>query len=255
MATVNLPNTSKSTSDDNLFSDVYANDSALQDEINGSLDDDNYSAGGMSLSKLTAAAQAVLGVDGTAVRRGVLITAGEETTTSATFTTLSTPDQIASVVLPSNGLIFVAFSALWKASATPTNSEAAIFIGSNQLTVRRVGVTAPVTQGAVIEDSSTAAKYAEISSCPQGLVSHYTDGTVTGAITTGQALAIATSEGSSTGASMKLGGTHLNVEPGGGPCAVQAAAGTYTISVQFKHTASATLSVKERKLWVWTMGF
>lgn len=33
-----------------------------------------------------------------------------------------------------------------------------------------------------------------------------------------------------------------------------AAAGTYDVSVQFK-SSSGTVTAKERKLWVWTMGF
>ena len=35
---------------------------------------------------------------------------------------------------------------------------------------------------------------------------------------------------------------------------VFAAAGTYDISVQFK-ASSGSVTVKNRKLWVWTMGF
>jgi hypothetical protein len=40
----------------------------------------------------------------------------------------------------------------------------------------------------------------------------------------------------------------------GGPCYFFAAAGTYTISIQVK-ASSASVTIKNRKLWVWTIGF
>jgi hypothetical protein len=40
----------------------------------------------------------------------------------------------------------------------------------------------------------------------------------------------------------------------GGPCYIFAAAGTYTVSVQFK-SSSGSVTAKNRKLWAWTLGF
>jgi hypothetical protein len=40
----------------------------------------------------------------------------------------------------------------------------------------------------------------------------------------------------------------------GGVCHVFAAAGTYSVNVQFRST-SGTITAKERKLWVYTLGY
>jgi hypothetical protein len=55
MAIVNLPNTSKGTSDANNFADVYTNDLAIATQVNGNLDNTNVAAGaGISHSKLAS---------------------------------------------------------------------------------------------------------------------------------------------------------------------------------------------------------
>ena len=53
MAEVNLPITSRSSSDDNDFADVYSNDAAIIAQVNGNLDNTNISASaGIAHSKL-----------------------------------------------------------------------------------------------------------------------------------------------------------------------------------------------------------
>src|SRR4051812_48257416 len=76
---------------------------------------------------------AKLGLDGTGVvRRGKSIIATEESRSNTSYGTLTTPDQVSNVVVPVNGLLFVAFTALWKESVLKAG-RAAIFIGANQL--------------------------------------------------------------------------------------------------------------------------
>lgn len=172
---------------------------------------------------------AQLGItSGGSVRRGVSSIATEETTTSTTFTTLTTPDQVASVVLPSNGLIFVAYQALAKNSNVA--GEAAIFLGANQLKVQAGGGHA--SQKATI--SNTA--HRSLASCASGLKYSTESGGHVSDVTTGQIIGA-----SATSADC-------------GACVLFAAAGTYTVSVKFL-AAAGTTTVKERTLWVWTMGF
>lgn len=68
MGTVTLPNTSKTTTDANLFANVKDNDQAIIDQINGNIDNTNVkSSAGISYSKLATlnTGQLVLGNAGT----------------------------------------------------------------------------------------------------------------------------------------------------------------------------------------------
>jgi hypothetical protein len=176
---------------------------------------------------------AALGVnDSEGVRRGKSIIATEESRTNTSYGTLTTPDQVSSVVLPTDGLIAVAFTGMFKSSANAAGS-AAIFIGATQLSYDNGGV-APGVQATPTTGTNV---YRHLASTPIGLEMSSAGLTWTGDVTTGQAISASTSVGTP-----------------GGPCYVFAAAGTYTVSVQFKAT-SGSVTAKERKLWVWTIGF
>src|SRR5689334_701297 len=76
--------------------------------------------------------------DGTAWRsgwnppsRGATNIATSQSTSSTTYTTLGTPDQVQNIVMPTNGLIRVRYQATWQESVAGA-ARAAIFIGSNQ---------------------------------------------------------------------------------------------------------------------------
>lgn len=200
-----------------------------------------------------------LGVNGAStVRRGKSIIATEESTTSTSYTYLTTPDRVQNVVLPTDGLIFVAFEANWRSSVAAAG-EAAIFVGANQINVQHdesptgspVGTQSALTVGGVGDDQSLV-------SCPIGVVgvgrSSYSRGAN---VATGQVIGAALRDDSSRIAyrAGSSGGRQV-VGPGfvGGPCAIFAAAGTYDIGIKFK-ASSGTVYAKERKLWVWTMGF
>jgi hypothetical protein len=190
--------------------------------------------------------------DSEGVRRGKSIIPAEEITSSAAYIKLATNDQV-QVVLPTDGLIVVGFHAAWKVSSG-AGARAAIFIGGDQLKTVRAGNAAPLTQAAAVDPSSPQ-NYAALVASPPGLVSIDSGGAdYSGPVTTGQTLAGVGAQGL-TQAAMELGGNVIQVEPNmGGLCPIFAAAGTHTVSVQFK-TSAGTISVKDRKLWVWTVGF
>lgn len=152
------------------------------------------------------------------------IIATEQTRESASFGTLTTPDEVKEVVLPSNGLIVIGYTAFFGSSVSGAG-RAALFIGANQL--KRAASPEPVVQ----EVSTETTVQRTVNTASIGLVRGEGQGAY---VTTGQTLS--------------PGG-----ETQGGVCHVFAAAGTYSISVQFKAT-SGKITVSQRKLWVGVLG-
>jgi hypothetical protein len=178
--------------------------------------------------------------------------AAQQTTTSTTYTTLSTPDQV-SVYLPANGYINVSFQAMWQESIS-TAGRAALFIDGNQLVVQGYNGTTrgPLTQAAAT-GGDTSTGYVPLWSGPTGLFST-TEVSGWGAdVTTGQAVGFGGND-VDTVYYQELGGvTYNGLQTGPAPsgaCQIFAAAGTHTISVRYK-TSSGTLGAKNRKLGVW----
>lgn len=162
------------------------------------------------------------GHPGAEVHRGKSIIATEESTTSPTYTTLTTADQVDDVVVPEDSLLFIGYRALWKASVSNA-ARAAIFLGANQLkTVTSTG--APTVDDA---GANVGTDFEWLLTGTAGLTS---EGAPTDAssVVTGMAIPIITT---------------VEIEPG-----------TYDISVQYK-VSSGSVTAKERKLWVWTIGF
>lgn len=152
------------------------------------------------------------------------VIATEETRESVSFGTLTTPDEVKSVVLPTNGLLAIGYAAIFKSSVSNAG-RAAIFIGANQLKNTATGVP-------LVEEIATATtELSTVATTPAGL-SKSAGSASTAFVTTGQILGPGTS---------------------GGLTYVFAAAGTYNISVQFKAT-SGSVTAKERKLWVGVLG-
>lgn len=152
------------------------------------------------------------------------VIATEESRTNTSFGTLTTADEIKSVVLAENGLILISYTAIIKSSVSGAGGVA-IFIGSNQLKSPGI-VAAPEVQ----EASTTGTSSTMFISRGGGLVNLEAG---TSYVTTGMTLGAA---GTSSGL-----------------CPVFAAAGTYDISVKYKAT-SGSVTAKERKLWVETRG-
>lgn len=178
------------------------------------------------------------GHGGAAVRRGKCIIPTEESRSNTSFGTLTTPDIVEDIVLPTDGLIAICYMAMWKESVLNA-ADATIYIGANELQLAhdRFSTTSGISTGV---HSSAANIYKPLSTTERGLPSsgEPAEGTAYGGhVTTGQI----------------VGFTDGDVVFGG-PVYVFAAAGTYDVSVQFKAT-SGSVTAKERKLWVWTIAF
>jgi hypothetical protein len=211
-------------------------------DMNG-VQDQYLRATGILQDDLDAATVAdILGISQTAssaggakVRRGKSIIPTQEDRTNPAYGTMTTADRVQSLVLPTNGLIVVAFQAIWADLGGAGSPSAAIFVGANQLKVITPG-GAPAVQEATI---TTGNDEHALNTSPRGLVTRGIGAAgSTTVVTTGTVAA----GGSAGGAG------------DGGLTLIEAAAGTYDISVQFKHPDS-TVRVRERKLWVWTIGF
>jgi len=205
----------------------------LEDLLNNiKLDDANVH--NLSTAALSSSLVSQLGAGATA--RGKSIVAAEESRTNTAYGIMPTPDRVSGIVLPTDGLIAVAYQAMWK---NGFDAHAAIFLGVNQLMVTDVGSRAPNSSAPVIQEASFTLVdnvYKSLASSARGLVA--TD----------------TSEATAYGGDVATGQIVAgDVAQTGGPCFIFANAGTYDVSVQFK--SSGTVTVKSRKLWVWTVGF
>ncbi len=162
------------------------------------------------------------------------VIATEQERTNVAFGTLTTADEIASVVLPENGLIVIGYRALVSVSVKEAG-KVAIFLNENQ-------IKAPITVGAPSgQESGPGAAgsgvFRLISTAASGLICPFggTEATSDSLVTTGQIL------GAGAAAS------------GGGLVTLFAAAGTYNVSVRFK-ASSGKITAKERALWVAVLG-
>jgi hypothetical protein len=182
---------------------------------------------------------------------GTSIVSATQATSSSSYTLLGTPDEVTGIYLPTGGLISVWYQATWAESVAGA-ARAAIFVGTNQLKVASQADEAAVTQAAAT-NASVASVNNPLWSSASGLVSSTYSTGYSGDATTGQVV------GSGVGnqAMETNGSVHPGVGNGawsGGPCSIFAAAGTYTISVQYK-TSSGSVSASNRKLWVQVLPF
>lgn len=203
---------------------------ALLNEFNGNIDSANLKDASIAAGDLQAALLDVLGVTGGAVtRRGKSIIATSEARTNVAYGLMPTPDQVSGIVLPTDGLIVVSFRAIWQ-NSVPGAAKAALFLGANQLVVQN-NAGAPSVAGAEAVGPSTGADDDWLYSSPTGL--------------------LPAGAGGSAGAATDVA---TGMVVGNGAVLIEAAAGTYDVSVQFK-ASSGSVTAKKRKLWVWTVGF
>lgn len=234
--TVTLPYTLTAGQPENV-NQLMSNLTTLKDAIN------TMQAAGVTADMLAAVVAAYVGVSQTGtVRRGKSVIATEEARTNVAYGKLTTPDQVSSVVLPTDGLICVAYHAMFKNSVT-TAGRAAIFLGANQVKTADNGTAAPVVAeenggNSAVDTYRPLYSGAGGGSGGTGLSLASSATAYTGDVTTGQL----------------LGEVGAASAPTPGPVYIFAAAGTYDVSIQFRST-SGSVTVKERKLWVWTMGF
>lgn len=155
---------------------------------------------------------------------------GEESRENAAFGKMPTPDEITGVVVPNGGLIAIGYTALWK-DVSAANPRAAIFIGANQLK-NPISTGVPVVQEA--RGSGIGGTFSVLGTTGAGLDTGEANGATF--VTTGQTLTQAS-----------------NSNPG--ICYAWVEAGTYAISVQYRSSPSGAAVAKERKLWVYTLGY
>jgi hypothetical protein len=151
---------------------------------------------------------------------------GEEERTNAAYGKLATPDQV-ELYVPENALILFGFQGLVKQSVASAG-RVAIFLGSNQVSVREgSGI---VLQSVGIGGGTTG--FAPISTGTPGLVVGSEAASPPSDVTTGQIVSAQVTAEKSGLTGIFWGG----------------AAGTLTISVQYKST-SGSVTAKGRRLW------
>jgi hypothetical protein len=155
-----------------------------------------------------------------------------ESRTNVAYGALATPDRVRNLVLPADGLIYVAYEATWQESVNAA-ARIALFLSANQLK-RDEGNAGPIAHETGLS-TGFAAIDTNVSTYSGGLTASSSRGSTayTGDVATGQIIFAGTA---------------------GGFLAVFAAAGVYDVSVQSKST-SGSVTAKNRKLWVWTHAF
>jgi hypothetical protein len=191
-------------------------------------------------------------------RRGKSIIATTESRTNTSYGLMTTPDRVSGIVLPTDGFIVVMYQATWQESVKNA-ARVSLFLGASQVKAQ-ASFSGPSGQGpAVVEAAinlpSTLNIDVPLFSTPVGLMSMDPGaaGGIAADVATGQVVGgiapdAAVTYSSGTPAVISAG------TAGGGPTYIFATAGTYDISVQFK-ASSGSVTVKNRKLWVWTIGF
>lgn len=187
--------------------------------------------------------------NGSNVGRGKFSLATEQSTTSGSYTYLTTPDQVTGIVLPTDGLLFVAYHATWKMPAG-TSGLASIHLGTDALKTAVYSSAAPGAGQTAANFTGGAAGYSVVATQPSGLFAQTATATSYGGdVTTGQIV------GAGRATAPVVSPTDETFVHGSVCGPIFAAAGTYTVGVKFLSDGVNPLYVKNRKLWVWTLGF
>lgn len=190
--------------------------------------------GGIDGANLSTAAKDAIGLsDATTVRRGKSIIATTENIAGAGYATLTTPDRVASLVVPANAVVWVSYwcEFLKTAGGAGESGSAGLFFGANQVKSRfgvlpASGVSAGLFEAAIVLGGVAAGQAAVV----------FTD-----FVDAGMAALI-----SATGEPVD---DTTNGHPVGAFVPVVVAAGTYTIEMRFKKTAGATVAISKRRLY------
>lgn len=191
------------------FDEIYA-------LVNGQLDDANVkSAAAIALSKLhDGTLGTLLGItEGATKRRGKAVAAGEISTTSTSYVVA---DQVTGIVLPTDGLLRISYTAETKIAVA--SGKVGVFVDGNQIRTH---------DNAVVEASPNGTGYSII------------------------VTAFAASNGLDIGSLSPVAKPVMFEE-----LCVEEVAGTHTISVQYRSTGGGgTTYLKDRKLRVKAEGY
>lgn len=240
--------------------DILNTLTALVNLVNGSIDAANVTDGSLTATELASALLSIVGVTGGGVtRRGKSIIATTEARTNTAYGKLTTPDQVSGLALATDGYLVVSFQAVWQESVAGA-ARAAIFLGTDQLKIASVGGAAPRTQAAAT-NGAAANTDRLLTTAPTGLISEARSGAdpaaYTGDVTTGQIAGLLGVQSGGNGATgLEWNGTvgTSGSTTHAGWAIIEAAAGTYDISVQVK-ASSGSVTMKNRRLRAWTLGF
>lgn len=171
--------------------------------------------------------------EGPNVRRGKFLQPAAGTRANATYGALTNgPDQVANLVVPTDGLIWFLYQAIWQETVAGA-ARAGVFIDGNQLKYT------PVPTGSVLDANMTGGPNVD---CALGTSSTY--GILSGSADPANAE-------QTTGF---VAGGNSGTNGSAGACVIWVPAGTHTVSVQFK-ASSGTVTVKNRRMWVRTESF
>jgi hypothetical protein len=227
--------TSDNLKDNSVTGNKLVDGSVSADKLSGSvITSTNLSANAVTSAaladdavgheELTTAVMEDLGLsEASTVRRGIFAKTGTDSRTNTSYGTLTAADQVTDIVLPTNGLLHIAYQASWEMDIVAT-VKAAIFLDGVQL--KETSTPSAVVQEATLFGNTNLQA---VHTVVGGLANvHDSVGDYTGDATTGQILQ---------------------------PVTVFANAGTYDVSIRFKGSGSSTVTVQNRKLLVWTTAF
>ena len=191
-----------------------------------------WANGNVDATNMTPAfAQSVSANQPSQTVKGFVSIPTSQSTGSTTYTTLSTPDQVTGLTLPSGGIIQLWYFAYWTESVAGA-ARAAIFLGANQLQSEASNSSAPSVTPAEAQLGNAARPVRPLTSTPSGLLSDNSGSSSSGPVTTGQTISVGA----------------------GGACSIMATPGTYAVSIRFK-ASSGTVTASNRQLWVSVQSF
>lgn len=229
MTTLAYTNTLTAGQPENV-SQVQQNFVDARTVLNGGLDGDNVSTATAQALGLTTTAAAP---GGAAVRRGKSIIATAENIAGTSYATLTTPDRVASLVVPSNAIVWVSFwcELLKTVGGAGESGSVGLFFGANQVKSRFGTAPASGVSGGLFEGLTLLSG----AGTPQACIA-FTDYVDPGI-------------SSLTSSSGEPVDDTTNGHPVGAFVPLVIAAGTYTVEMRFKKTAGATVAVSKRRLY------
>lgn len=173
--------------------------------------------------------------DYSSVRRGKFVLASTHTTTSTSYVLMSSPDRVQGVKLETDGIIWVTYSAEWRALSTAC--QAAIFLNSSPVVVKQS------TTG--LASLSSAVRLPTVSTWGCLVTETGGSGTVNG-LQSQYNFSATPGPGDDASSGQFLGMGSRGAQEVG----IFASAGVYDVSVRFLAAAGGQSLVKNRRLYV-----
>lgn len=219
MTSVNLPNRPIGT-DARSIAAILANFDAVLAAVNGGIDGDNLAP---------SVARAVGVSDSSVVRRGSALIAASESITNSSFATLATPDQVANIVVPTNGILLVSYWARVEktAGASGDGCSVGVYLGNNPVRDIDGHSSAQMSTGTVCSGSSANVAKVFTGTNPSvgyGALLNFQNSAVVDDTTNGHVIGMF---------------VPIIVAPG-----------TYTVNVKYQKIGSPTMAAANRRLYV-----